>query len=238
MALFRTTFLLLSFLLATPSWAQDAPPVSTEDEAKLTQMLEEGVRLATSGKHKEAIEIYDKIAANYEDKYRDSKSAIFCARWQTELLMYLLEAANDKKEAKVLASTWAYAYYLKAFSLIAIEQITEAKALLERAIALSPRNSQFHSELGNIYQREKNWPMALQTFKTAESAALEFSPPNAKDAELSRSWRGMAYVLVEQNQLDEAEKLYRQCLELDKNDKRAMNELQYIQSVKVRRSGQ
>lgn len=57
----------------------------------------------------------------------------------------------------------------------------------------------------------------------------EFSPPQLKNADLSRAWRGQAYVFVEQGQLDEAEKLYRKCLDLNAADARALNELRFIQ---------
>ena len=115
-----------------------------------------------------------------------------------------------------------------------LDLFSKATESLEHALALSPRNSKFLSERVNIYQREKNWSMALQTFQLAETAAKEFAPPDTKNMELSLAWRGIAYVLVEQNRLDEAEKMYQQCLELDKNDPRAMNELRYIRSLKAK----
>jgi tetratricopeptide (TPR) repeat protein len=110
--------------------------------------------------------------------------------------------------------------------------------MLERALALSPRNSQFLSELASIYQGEKNWTTALQTYQLAEAAAREFSPPQVKDAELSRAWRGIGFVLVEQNRLDAAEKMYRQCLELNKNDSIALKELSYVLNLKAKKGDQ
>lgn len=150
--------------------------------------------------------------------------------------MYLAEAAKEQKNTTVLSANWAYAYFLKAYALQELGRLPEAKVLLERAISLSPRNAQFLSELGSIFQREKNWPKALQTYKTAESSAREFSPPNTKDVELAAAWRGIAYILVEQNQLDDAEKLYRQCLELNKNDAKASNELRYVLGLKAKQA--
>jgi tetratricopeptide (TPR) repeat protein len=170
--------------------------------------------------------------------YRDEKAKILCARWPVESLMYLLEAANTKTAAKVVSSNWSYAYYYKAYSLIELGRLSEAKELLGRAIALSPRNSQYLSELGNIYQREKDWPMALQIFQSSQTAAKEFTPAEAKNAELSRAWHGLGYVYVEQNKLDDAAKMYRQSLELDSNDKRAQNELQYIQNQRAKLGNQ
>jgi Flp pilus assembly protein TadD len=70
--------------------------------------------------------------------------------------------------------------------------------------------------------------------QAAASAAREFSPPEAQNIELSRAWRGLGYVCVEQGKLDDAEKMYRQCLDLDAKDSRAVNELQYIQGVRAK----
>jgi hypothetical protein len=44
----------------------------------------------------------------------------------------------------------------------------------------------------------------------------------------------MGFVDVELNRLDDAEAMYRKCLELDKNDAAAMRELRYVQGVKAK----
>jgi tetratricopeptide (TPR) repeat protein len=237
MTVLRTTLFLLILLCTSPGWALDRSSPA-DDDAKLAQQLDKGTQLLSSGKPREAIVYFDKVASAYEGKFRDSKAVFYCARWQVESLMYLLEAAKEKKgKTQVVSPNWAYAYYYKAYSLLDLGHVSEAKALLERAIALSPRNSQFLSELGHCYQLEKNWPMALQTFQSAEAAAGEFSPPEMKNNELSRALRGIGYSLIEQNRLDEAEKIYRQCLEINKNDSKAMNELRYIEGLKARQGG-
>ncbi|MGL5632920.1 MAG: tetratricopeptide repeat protein, partial [Azovibrio sp.] len=101
---------------------------------------------------------------------------------------------------------------------------------------LSPYNSQFLSELAYIYQIEKNWPQALTLFQQAETAAQSFSPPDLYDIELAGAWRGQAYVYIEQNRLEEAEKLYRQCLKLNKNDAKALHELGYIEKLRAQQN--
>jgi len=239
MKLLQKILVLVILLLPVHAWTQDGSSPGANEDKRLTQLLDDGSHLATSGKPNQAIEYFEKVAASYEEKFRDEKTRLlFCARWSVESLRYLVEAANEKRDAKIVSSNWAYAYYLKAYSLQDLGRVSEAKVMLERALALSPRNSQFLSELASIYQREKNWPTALQTYQLAEAAAREFSPPKVKDAELSRAWRGMGFVLVEQNRLDEAEKMYRQCLELNKNDSMALNELRYILNLKAKKGDQ
>ncbi len=233
MIFLRAILVAIFLLMAVPTWAQESAPPADE-EAKLATLLEEGARFAAAGKPTEAISYFDKVAAAYEQKFQGSKVKIACPRWSVESLMYLLEAANSHTETEIVSVNWANAYYLKAYSLTDLGQVSAAKELLQKAIALAPLNAQFLSELGNVYQREKDWPNALQAFRSAEAAARKYSPPAVKNAELSHAWRGIGYVLVEQNQLDEAEKMYRQCLDLDKNDVKAQDELGYIQELRVK----
>lgn len=237
MSLFRTLITLCVFVVSIYCWADESPQVSI-DNAKFGRLLNEGALLAQSRKPIEAISYFDKIIAGYEDAYKGEEAKLYSARWQVESLMYLLESANAKTSAKVVSANWAYAYYLKAYSLLELGRNSEAKALLERSLELSPRNSQFLSEMGNIYQRERNWPKALEVFQAAESAAREFTPQESKNIELSRALRGLGYVYVEQGKLDDAEKIYRQCVELDSNDSKALNELRYIQGLKAKLSAQ
>jgi len=231
----RIVLLAILFSISLPSQGENAQPLATNQDKVNAQLLDDGTKLLMAKKPKEAIEYFEKIAADYEKRFKNDNDKIFCARSPAESLLYLLESANNKKNAKVVSSNWAYAYFMKAYALIELGKLNESKSNLERALALSPWNSQFLSELGHVYQLEKNWPLALQTYQRAEEAAKAASPPESKNAELSRAWRGLGYVYVELSQLDEAEKMYRQCLELDKNDQRALNELRYIQDLRAKK---
>lgn len=227
----------LMALISFPGWCQDGQSSPQDGDGVAAQMLADGTRLVQARNLTEAVQLFDKVIASYEERFNDEKTRFFCARSPVESLMYLAETANAKTgNAKVVSVNWAYAYYLKAYALLELGRVPEAKLNLERALALSPRNAQFLSELGNVYQRERNWPQALQTFQLAEAAAKEFSPPNVKNGELSRAWRGVGFVYVEQSRLDEAEKIYLQCLELDKNDTKAASELAYVRNLKVKQS--
>ena len=65
-------------------------------------------------------------------------------------------------------------------------------------------------------------------------AAEQFSPPDLRNKELARAWRGMAFSLVEMNKLDEAEALYAKCLALDARDATALHELAYVRQVRAK----
>lgn len=235
--------ILLAFVfVAQPCWSQApmAPQPQAEDQ-RLTQQLADGVKLLKSGRAQEAIsQAFDKVIAYYEENHRKSKTFVFSSRSMPESMMYMLEVANKQSQspgdAAVFSSSWGDAYYLKAYALVELKRLAEAREDLERALALAPRNSQYRSELGTLQLMERNWPAAMLTFKDAEAAAREFSPPEVKTAELTRALRGQGYVLIEQNRLDEARKIYQQCLELDANDANASGQLRYVQE-KIKRAG-
>jgi len=71
----------------------------------------------------------------------------------------------------VLSPTWANAYFIKGYAQQDLRRLAEAKAAILLAFALSPTNWHYLNELGAIYQLEKNWPKAKETFVAAEDNA-------------------------------------------------------------------
>lgn len=220
---------------AAPAQAPQAATAPNPEDVALMQQLQAGAQLLQSGQPARAItDYFDKIIAAYELRYQGEKARLYTGRWQMESLMYLLEAANAKEEPKqnaiIVSQLWSDALYLKGYALIELRRPAEARGALEAALAMAPRNAQYLGELGNLYLGQRNWPAALKIFEQAAAAAKEFSPPDVKNKELSRAWRGLGYVYVEQGRWDDAEKIYLQCLELDRNDRRAQNELNYVRT--------
>jgi tetratricopeptide (TPR) repeat protein len=153
---------------------------------------------------------------------------VYSVRTPVEATYYMLDAARQKKDAIALGPVWVDAFRFKAYALLELGRGEEAHAALDRALELAPQNAQVLEELGANYQVEKNWPEAMRTFERAEEAAKTFSPEAKRNEEIARAWRGQAFVDVELGKLDEAEQLYRRCLDLDKNDTRATTELEYV----------
>jgi tetratricopeptide (TPR) repeat protein len=198
------------------------------------QLLADGLRAMQAGRHAQAIsEHFDKVIDFYQAKYKDVSSRVYCARSLHESLQYTADAARDKVSAIVLKSTWADAHFAKGFALVELKRNAEAKPSLEQAVRMSPRNAHYLSELANLYTTERNWPLALATFRAAEAAAKDFEPSPTKDSEVARAWRGQGFVLVEMNHYDEAEALYLRCLQLDRSDQQAAAELLYVREQRA-----
>lgn len=233
----RTLLLVLLLGLASAVWAQDAatPSISKAQEARANKALGTASALLQTRKTGEAIEHCEQVIADYKATFGDENTRYFAARRSEEAVLYLLQAAAgvEKKAAVMVSYNWALAYYCKGYAFVELRQWSDAQMSLEQAITMSPQNSKFLSELAHTYQEQKNWDKALETFRAAE-AAKDYSPDNLKISEWSRAKRGMAFALVEMNRLDEAEKLHRECLELDPNDRIAAHEIRYIQMLRAK----
>lgn len=171
---------------------------------------------------------FDPVLEHFSRIYRDSGKRLYCARSQTQALIYLVLPSQDKRPVEVLDSTWSDAYLMKAYALTEMRQLRDAQAALDKAIELSPMNAQYLSERAYAYQAQGQCDRSIAAYREAETAAQQASEAATQTADLTRAWRGQGYCLVEQGRLDEAEALYRKCLELDPADSKAKGELEYI----------
>ena len=224
---------LLALLITVAAVSADTSSAEPDKDPQIASQLQDARHLIDSKKPAPAIEMCDKVIAAFKVRYGSSKQKIYCARTSAESLSYLLRASQDKTNAIVLSSTWANAYFMKGYALQDLRRIAEGKSNIELALELSPCNSQYLSELGEVYQLEKNWPKAEQQFESAEDNA-KLSPEKDQASELGHARRGLAYILVELGKLEEAEKIYQQCLAADPNDTRAKQELEYVRGLRVK----
>ncbi|MEY2564088.1 MAG: hypothetical protein QOH88_2281 [Verrucomicrobiota bacterium] len=231
---------LLLSTLALRSEATAAEPDPDKDP-HLVKLLKEARTHIDRKELPEAIEKCDTVIAAFKKYYGDSKDKIYCARTSAESLGYLLKAGAEinkgqfpHTKAIALSSTWADAYFKKAYALQDLGRFAEAKTAILRAVELSPWNCLYLCELGSVYKVEKDWAKAMEAYQTAEDQA-SLGPDESKAAELAQARRGLGYVLVELGQLDQAEKKYLQCLATDPNDKKAAQELEYVRGQKAKR---
>jgi len=227
----RVLFLLAILTLAGCASNQSTSQQSNSKNAPSNseKLLSQAYASISAGKTKQAINLYlNKVIANCEALYANSSDTIYAARGMTDSLYYMLSAASKNKGARAVGPTCADALYLKGYASIELNRIDTAIEYLNRAIKMSPVNSMYQSELGHIYQLKKQWQKAIDIFTKAESDARTYSPDDVKIKELTRAKRGIGFNLIELGKLDEAEKQFEQCIEIDSNDKASKNELEYI----------
>ena len=195
-------------------------------------LLDSGYKKLSNRNTKSAIADFDKIIIICTSQYSDGKKKVYASRGMTETLYYMLKAAADKEDAIAVRPTCSDALYLRGYASLDFGQIELAEEYIKRAIDMAPVNSIYLSELGHIYHSKRDWENALDIFTKAEEAASTYSPPELKDAELTRAKRGVGYSLIELGKLDEAEIKFKECLEINKNDQGALKEIEYIEHLR------
>jgi tetratricopeptide (TPR) repeat protein len=192
-------------------------------------LLQQGLVLAAKGSFEVAIRsYYDPVIAYYEGTYNNEHKHYFSARGMAEALLYALDGAKTRTDTVVVSRNWVEAHFVKGFALVNLGQLNAARAEFDAALKLAPHNSQVRAELGSLYNRQKDFPKALETYQRAEQD-VEFSPPEAKTLDRARAYRGLGYAYTELGQWDNAVKMYREALAIDSNDQLSLKELQYIQ---------
>ena len=182
----------------------------------------------------EAIVVLDRIIAAQAAAHAGEQRPIYCAYTPGEVADYAFLGLLTGKGALVLDDQWCMALFLKGYALIDLDRSEEARPFLEQALAMAPGNSQFLSELGEWHKVRRNWDRAFAYFQEAARTADQ-SPEQIRLGHKTRALRGMGYVLIEQGKLDEAERIFRQCLDLNPNDEGAKTELEYIRRQRQRR---
>jgi len=203
--------------------------VPAEPGAK-DRRIEQATDLIFDKRPVEAIALLDQVIQEYEAAHPPKRDTVYySARSLTEALLYASLGMTQGAQAIVTDRNWADAYFLKGFALIDADRANEAIGWFDKALALSPKNAHMLAERAEWYKARHEWDRAYEEFDAARGAT-DFSEEDVVKAEKGRAIRGMAFVRVEQNRLDEAERLIRQALEIDPSDQKALSELQYIQS--------
>jgi len=224
-------------LIVTTAVGFAAPVGGDPDkDPQMMKLLEDARHLIDNKNAAAAIAKCDAVIAAYKAHYASSKQKVFCARTPAEGLGLMMKAAVDKNNAIALSSTWSDTYFFEAYALQDLHRLGEAKATLQQALKLSPFNSQYLAEMGEINALEKNLSKAEELYREAEDNA-PLSPDASRAGDLARARRGLGYVLVELGKLDEAEKQYQQCIAANPNDTKAKAELQYVREQKAKRKG-
>lgn len=223
--------LIFTILVGCASQAKKTP-----DQAQSQSNAEELVKMAYASLEKRdtrtAIGHLDKAIELCQYQYDSKDQKYYAARTVTDTLFYMATAAKNKQQASAVKPLCADALYFKAYASIDLGNIEDAKDYLKRAIDMAPANAMYLSELGHVYQTNRGWNAALETFSSAEKMADSFSPPELKKAELLRAKRGVGFSLTELGKLDEAESKFKECLELDPSDQKSANEIKYINQLR------
>ncbi|EGY01347.1 diguanylate cyclase/phosphodiesterase [Nitrospirillum viridazoti Y2] len=209
------------------------------DHEEMRHLIRDGLQLLQSGQPRQAIDSdFDKIIAAYEAAYKDGKVQVYSIANPAEALAYMAMAAKDGKHAVALDDTWAYALYFKGYALVEMSDLAGGEAVLQQAQALAPFNPQIMMERANIHKLRKEWPQAMELYQAAAGFASGFARPGLEADMEAKASHGIAYIDSETGKLDEAEAIYKKCLEKNPQDGYAKNELQFIAGQRAKQARQ
>lgn len=212
-------------------------PADKVDQEEMRHLIREGLQLLKSGQPRQAIDNdFDKIIAAYEAAYKHGKVQVYSIANPAEALAYMAMAAKDGKHAVALDDTWAYALYFKGYALVEVGDLAGGEAVLQQAQAMAPFNPQIMMERANIHKLRKEWPQAMELYQEAAGFASGFARPGLEADMEAKANHGIAYIDSETGKLDEAEAIYKKCLEKNPQDGYAKNELQYIAEQRAKQA--
>jgi len=122
---------------------------------------------------------------------------------------------------------WGYKDCLQMQAFIAADKrdFPAALDLLNRIEALAPFSAATAAEIGYVLNQIGRAGDGLAAYRRARDIAFRYASQRPYRA---MALRGMGFSLIELQRLDEAEKLFRESLEIEPGNKVAINELAYI----------
>ncbi|MGH8030196.1 MAG: tetratricopeptide repeat protein [Arenimonas sp.] len=208
-----------------------------DTEAARSKRLNEIHKLSRSGHAAEALPQVEALIAEYEANYPPGATRWYVARDMGESLAYSLLGTigldgSGHTTAQILTGVaWADAYFVQGWVLVELHRTDEARAALDHALELAPYTSEYLIERAEVSKLERKWDEAMRDFTQAMDF-VTFSPEDDQKGVKAQAMRGQAFVHVERNELDAAEKVLRAVLKIDAKDARALEELKYVESLR------
>lgn len=210
---------------------------TADADADLKKVVD-AVKMIQAGRIQIAIDgPLTEVVEKYEAMYAGKPVKVFCAHGLVDALTYagVADKAASGKAAtpvEVIGPAWAQAYWARGYAYSEMARYADARVELEKALALSPMDSQYKNELAFTYQHTSEWEKMLVLYREAEGDA-EISATTDQVSNLQcTALRGQGYALVELHRLDEATEAYQRCLKLKPGEPKSLGELGYIKDLR------
>lgn len=220
------TALLAMIMVAMPLTAQagdspQEPPIAPQAMAALR-----------SGHNEEVLAITQPAFDRQLEREKDSSRLWFCGHGTAETLLYAAMGAKDHKAATVLLPDACDALFLRAYALINLQRLPEARSQLETLTRMAPFFSQYAVEYAFSVRASGDLDRALELYRNAAELASAKLTGQEEKHERATALRGVGFILTEKGDLDGAEKSYRDSLKDEPDSEVARHELTYIAQLK------
>lgn len=235
-------------VLSLAACAAALPPRETPQSEKVVKQstddkeLVEGVNLINAGHPQAAIDgpLAD-IVTRLERQYANSPDQVYSPRGPALTADYSASATGDKnhpahgKRIINIGPAWGMAYWARGYAYSDMSRYAEAEVELGKALALSPKDSQYLGELAFVNQREGRYDDSFKLYRAAirNIDLMDTWKDPEKNDFLCRAHSGQGFDLVQLKRYDEAEKAYGACLKLEPNDAKAKAGLESVRGLKV-----
>ena len=131
-------------------------------------------------------------------------------------------------DVRWMPNAYPRAHYFLGFVYVAVARPADALGVLERGRELEPSNPLFNFEIAQALLRSGQAENALAFYDSVSEVG-----PHVSATKLAIAKRGRGAALIELKRLDEAQNAFRESLEFEPNNALALNELVYIEQLKM-----
>ena len=198
----------------------------------LRTVMDQAYDARERGDAAEAVRLYGQVAAWCDQQRRDHKGPVLATSRieDREVLAARVPPGSDILWVDMACAT---SHQQIAFLFADRGDGQTALAELTLATAYAPLWAEAYTERGYVLNQLGRSNDALGSYLTAVELARTY--PSSRYV-LPLALRGLGFTQIELGELDEAEKLFKESLELDPGNKVAENELLYIEQVRAERS--
>jgi tetratricopeptide (TPR) repeat protein len=224
------------------------PPKETPQSSKVIKQnsddkeVADGISMIKAGKMQAAIDgpLAD-VANRLERQYANSPDQIYSPRGPALTADYAGLAVGDKKHPGHgkriinIGPAWGMAYWARGYAYGDMGRYPEAETELSKALALSPKDSQYLGELAYVNQRQGRYDDSFKLYRAAirNIDLMDTWPDAEKNEFLCRAYGGQGFDMAQLKRYDEAEKAYGACLRLMPNDAKSKAGMEGIRGLKV-----
>jgi tetratricopeptide (TPR) repeat protein len=228
--------LLVAILFSGLTYALDNTETrETHFEVKVTKStgyeigikINEAVEYLKQGNREKAVKIANDVLNEFRTIFDPTKKQY---TFQTDRDFQIFSNSNGTDFQRI---DWSYreALHVKAFVYSAEKDFKEALKVITEIEEVAPVSAGSKIEKAYIQGQLGRFEQALKTYQEAKRLSDTYeSQSSYKPASL----RGMGFILIELNELDEAEEMFRKSLELEPYNRIAISELEYIENMRAK----